>query len=476
MKNVCLNFIAVFFAAFLFTACKSNLDFLEQDEGQEIEIPANMDDVTFVSLQQATEVAKAFFGRQTTLKSTDAQKRIVSTETIKDKENSSMYVMNYADGGWVIVGSTRNYYPILAYSDENSFELTEDMGPVTVWLEETKEAIRTSDALPDSVKFSMQAGWNNFEADGFQMLETSKLKVSDPALDAYIARMNQICQIYPSQGYNIFPPLSGAASYIGSNYNYLLQKAISCGANPNYSIVVVKKERQSTQVGPLLATQWHQNKPYNELCGSDDCPAGCVTIAIAQIMRFHEYPAPPFFNWGNIPLTGTPTYDTKFLISTIGNRMGLNYNPSNCDTGATPTQARNTFWWYGYNATLKNHNETDVINEIATNKRPVYMRGMTNQILGIPCGDGHAWVCDGTENYQYVTKYFIELQIGYSYVTYNWCGTVSNPLFNVTQTGTNMHMNWGWQYTAPGWYISNNYANTPNGNFQYGRENIYVHP
>ena len=97
MKNVCVQIFAVFFVAFLFAACNNDHDHFVQDDGQEIKISATTDVGTFVSLLQATDVANAFFGGQSTLKSTGTQKRIVSSETIKDKENPSMYVMNYVN-------------------------------------------------------------------------------------------------------------------------------------------------------------------------------------------------------------------------------------------------------------------------------------------------------------------------------------------------------------------------------------------
>ena len=43
------------------------------------------------------------------------------------------------------------------------------------------------------------------------------------------------------------------------------------------------------QVGPLLKTAWHQNAPYNALCPTGML-AGCVAIAMAQVMNYHQYP------------------------------------------------------------------------------------------------------------------------------------------------------------------------------------------
>jgi len=50
---------------------------------------------------------------------------------------------------------------------------------------------------------------------------------------------------------------------------------------------------QRTQVGPLLSTAWHQNSPYNLYAPEGDggqCVVGCVATAIAQVVRFWNWP------------------------------------------------------------------------------------------------------------------------------------------------------------------------------------------
>jgi len=49
-------------------------------------------------------------------------------------------------------------------------------------------------------------------------------------------------------------------------------------------------------IGPLLETTWDQNSPYNAMCPVDTGPgghvyAGCVATAMAQVMRYWEYPS-----------------------------------------------------------------------------------------------------------------------------------------------------------------------------------------
>ncbi len=47
-------------------------------------------------------------------------------------------------------------------------------------------------------------------------------------------------------------------------------------------------------VGPLLSSLWHQDAPYNDLCpignGGQRCVVGCVALACAQVLDYHEWP------------------------------------------------------------------------------------------------------------------------------------------------------------------------------------------
>ena len=51
-------------------------------------------------------------------------------------------------------------------------------------------------------------------------------------------------------------------------------------------------------VAPLLTTTWKQSAPYNQYCPTktnssgeqENCPVGCVALALGQIMKYHNYP------------------------------------------------------------------------------------------------------------------------------------------------------------------------------------------
>ena len=63
-----------------------------------------------------------------------------------------------------------------------------------------------------------------------------------------------------------------------------------------------------TEVKPLLTTRWEQGSPYNNNCpvapsSSNHCLTGCVATAMAQVMRFYQYPDK---GKGNVTLARVP--------------------------------------------------------------------------------------------------------------------------------------------------------------------------
>ena len=54
-----------------------------------------------------------------------------------------------------------------------------------------------------------------------------------------------------------------------------------------------RSNNRGLSVEPLLKTTWAQGKPYNMRCpkvGKDYCMVGCTAVALAQVMKYWEYP------------------------------------------------------------------------------------------------------------------------------------------------------------------------------------------
>jgi hypothetical protein len=298
-----------------------------------------------------------------------------------------MYVINYADEGFVIVSATKDYYPVLAYSNESNFVLSENMGGVAVWLEETKEAIRQSETMDEKIKAEIHGLWQHYERANNMASSNLNTKSSTPEKD--LVRENRIAELN-SIGYTCYSLASAYADGLISNNLY--QECLLIGYEwdtEEYTLVVLGTDFSFSQVGPLVFTQWEQQNSYNALCSNYPDPAGCGTIAIAQIMKAHQFPST--YNWASMANTYA-TNATQILIRDINNRIG---------SGSTVTEERSAFQYFGYDATVYDHNTQSVTLEIFKYHRPLLMGGYTNSFLGIPLGSGHSWVCDGarTESY-----------------------------------------------------------------------------
>jgi hypothetical protein len=486
-KEFIFKMALVLCATVFFFACSEvDLHVVREEMKQEVPVILNgklFDNESFVTSTQAAVVVEAFFNKQagqTALGSgvnTRAAHALgASIETVKEDDNPLMYIINYPEGGFAIVSATRNYYPILAYSEEGSFELSSatGWGGVAVWLGETKEAIKGSEALDDSIKSTMRVAWTSFEPVEINRSE-SPLR-NNVIYERYTAMDNRITELSIQYGliFNLYA-LSGVSSFFPDGWRgeELCDFAIANGASPEFSIVGIKEDYNTYQVGPLLTTQWHQGSPFNSEC-PNGYPAGCVAIAMAQIMKFHQYPT--FYNWSNMPnieFDTITTSSTPALISHIGNAVDMNYGSSS--SGTTITKAKNAFQnTYGYSVTKANHNATQVKNELYNNQRPVFMSGFdTND-------GGHAWVCDGVKTNITMVNYFVEFQLDsdYSYTTLGYPSVNPSSLLSAgSYQSVYFHMNWGWYDTAPNtWFYNNDVYATTTLNFQSDRENLFVHP
>lgn len=445
------------------------------------DISAKNDD--FVSKVKASDVSNLFFSdllnkgtnkvSGTKTSGTETGKTLKSVETLyyEGSGTPAMYLINYNGGGFVIISATKSYYPILAYSDNNSLR-AENINNIndglTMWMEGTKLAIKKSNTLPEETISKMRGLWNAYETQNSAV--SKKTTTSSYTYEEYMKfyeRMSQLYLLCP--GYS-FGTLSSAQSFLStSEYNNLVDKANFYGS-PLECTIVGYKSRPVQEVGPLIGTQWHQNNSFNNLC-ENQYPAGCVAIAMGQIMKFHRFPAS--YNWDSMP-NNYGTFDTQTLIRDIGRAVDMDYDADG--SGATNGHTKDGFLSMGYSVLVKDHNYVDVQNELFNQRRPVYMTGDRERILGVITYKGHAWVCEGARSVDQTVNYFIEYLLNDN--TYSSLDGPSwqSPTSSAGYTYLYFYQNWGWGTSGGnGWYGHDN-VNTQVGNYQYGRENFYVHP
>jgi hypothetical protein len=445
-----------------------------------------------VTLTEANEIADFFVGSSASgnllpTKSADTREHLISTsETLREDGQDLMYVFNYQDGGFVIVGSTRNYYPILAYSDKGAFVLQDDMGPVDVWLDETKVCIKNSPSLNEETKALMHQLWARYDGTypdpSLAELAARRPQTRSTGEDYCWERCEALQAQYGNQGWTFYPlsfvedMFSDAG--LSSDYANICYSASQNNSALNETVFGYKNVTPSTnQIGPLLSTAWHQGSPFNSLC--TPYAAGCGPIAAAQVMFYHQYPQQPmswnniYFTWADISAYPDTSSSSRqpHLIMMLRQRFGVIF------TGTTLGDIVNGMISLGYSVTNASFNALSVRNELYNNNRPVLMDGYkigSNPSDPLDMVSGHCWVCEGAKE---ITadqiQYFTENQ------PYG-AGTFTQGMYSYSSPGTlggnvylYFYMNWGWGASYNGWYTYND-VNSSGGNFQYFRSHILI--
>jgi len=212
----------------------------------------------------------------------------------------------------------------------------------------------------------------------------------------------------------------------------------------------VKTSTKSLAVSPLVNTKWGQGNPYNAQCpgsGNNKAVTGCVATAMAQIMKYWNYPAQgtgshsyrsqnygqlsanfgnTTYQWSLMPVPSTTSSNSAVatLMYHCGVSVDMNYGPQ--ESGAYVISAASPLThcaeyalktYFGYKNSLRgiqrnNYTETQWINLLKTElnaARPVLYVGYGDE-------GGHAFVCDGYDNNNY------------------------------------FHFNWGWRGTSDGYF------------------------
>lgn len=419
-----------------------------------------------VSIAEATAVANAFdvarFGTPGILnRGTQELQRVTNNDG-----KVIAYVVNNSDGGWVIVSATKNYYPILAYSDnqDGKFDIESGMRDtgMSVWLGEISAAIGATSSFDEATSAAIANEWSVFEKQSTASTFANGLPGGNsPEAVKCRERLKELNETYYKDGWT-FKVLSNVTevaipSEIYSTADYL-------GSQYQYTIIGLKDESVTTTVNAMVTTEWHQ-KGY----GSSQGPsAGCVPIAMGQIMYYHRFPT--HFRWNQMP---NYFYNYTFgsaileLITDIREKLGMGQN----DTGSNPGEAISAFNKYGYYATQKDHTSQDVIHQLAIG-HPVMMFGTDKNT-----GGNHSWVCDGYTHHISEYRFYAEFLNSVNEYTNYGITLMENPGSCSGISYTTFHMNWGWGIPdsgdVNGWYLT---PTPQNHDYSKDRKNVYVYP
>ena len=487
MKRFYLNILipSFFLLSFLISCSEETC----VDEIGNFECPtiyAVSDKFAFVSADEALKTADAFFCMSTnssTRSDFSVPKGSQKLSVIGKDNKPQLYIVNYEGGGFVVIGSTRNYYPILAYSDKNNFDLSIGIQGLNDWLQETESAVELSDQFSDSLKLAMQNLWLMFETSNNNVkssLRRAMLKSPSLGEMACWDRCDELAIHYGDGWY--FAPLSQAQSaFVGAGhggmYETLCYSAEFNHSPINMSVVGWKIGNSTNEVGPLLTTTWSQGLPYNYFC--DGNPAGCAAIALSQVLNYYQYP--DFFSWNGLTFDWDDINSTDFykaaLVRCVGSAVGTSYHSS--FSFATPSGVENGIESFSYGVTVGDHNFEKVTREVMSYERPVIMLGNDDNLSFLPSplsyiGNSHYWVCDGGRTVSNnIFCFFTEWQPYGNGVFEGGWNSLENPYILEGVRYLYFHMNWGWGGSNDGWYVFND-VNTGNSNFEHSRKDFYI--
>lgn len=296
-----------------------------------------------------------------------------------------MYVFNIDTIGFIIVGANDALPPVMSYSFNGSYR---------------------RDKLPENF-----LGWMENCATDIQAF------LSCTALPKSIAEEQETWR---------------------KEWNALIQ-----GDNSDYA----KKDSKSVQ--PLIETRWEQGGGYNNYCpewynGSNGhCVTGCVATAMAQIIRYHQYPNVGFYHKGYThPSYGylyvdfdSAYYDfTKMPISVsryspadqqhavsllcyhcgVAVKMTYEYEQHISGSGAYSRNVPQGLLYFGYtDCKHLTRSETDAATWDSLLRHDLDL-GLPVYYSGSSTSGGHAFVCDGYNSN------------GYFHFNFGWGGYSDN--------------------------------------------------
>ena len=392
----------------------------EQVKSLALQIPADYstDLATKSAARQIKEIVpfgQTVWGTRVRTKSADADP---TAEAIKD-----IYIVNYEDSaGFAIVSADNRLPEVLAYSD--------------------KGILSENENLPEGVQMFL-SGLPEYARERIE--EVNAVIVNDDGI------------------YDSMPDKDG---YYRLNQRYMWGK------------------RDEMTKGPLVNTQWGQGKPFNDYMPRDEtfgtlAPAGCVAIALGQIMVAHQWPIfvksnrfiePYYIAWNRLALNtkkdsieNEPTTRASIavLLEVIGRECGMQYGI--IESSATNEGALRALQNMGYktDGSAQALDVDKAIAEIGAG-RPVYVSGRTADLAV-----GHAWMICG---YQYYRDEYWKLVDLYD-IYMNFVRTEITVEYVSFKTNGVIYCNWGNNGKTDGWFAKGRFQSS-SGDFSSANEMI----
>lgn len=326
-------------------------------------------------------------------------------ETFYDEfGNPALYVVNFDEGGYIVVSAQKSYYPILACSEKGNFSNAIQIIPtLSEWKDNIIKKVSASMSLPKDSIDNAIAAWKPYEEPNKLNLKSSR-DFKPGTLDQETWMSLQVIfqdslQSWNAKGYSV----STLNDYIRKeheNYwNGIFDDLDNYARNsvwPEYEVayqdltfVVEKFDAHHYGSGNMIKTEWNQENGYEESMppvGSRRyAKVGCLSVAAGQIM--YKYRHPECFNWDDMKLNVPSQSICDFLFYLTSNTNPTYLENETKTDLVSMTQLLNQT--LGYNATLVKKYDANAVYAELKNGRPVIVSSTLN-------GEkNHSWIASG---------------------------------------------------------------------------------
>jgi len=322
-----------------------------------------------VSVAQARKVAvRYYFEKVNYFETTELTEIKIIDEFVESDNNSNplFYVFNINHGGFVIVAADDRSFPVLAYSFTGKYSAKNQPPAFNFWMNSYKEQISGVRKQNIIQNARIEDCWNEYQS---------------------------------------------------------------------YDPLYINNPKTNKAVQPFITTHWNQSNYYNSMCPADSAGpgghalAGCVPVAMGQIMCYYRYPqqgtgsygyfanhssagygdygylsadfANTTYRWSEMPTRlDDPNNAIGELLYHLGVSVDLWYGPNGSGMfNHKAAYAMRTNFGYSPNTEYIFRDSTtinwkDTLFSHLDNKKPLYYAGWADTTFT----SGHAFVCDGYQD------------------------------------------------------------------------------
>lgn len=341
-----------------------------------------------VDKEMAKIVAQNFMSR-----SRSASKMVSDVVTEQFEGHNSFYVVNFREGGWVMVSAENSTVPVLAFSIDGAYH-TDDEKPdgLLYMIGDYKEQVNVSRKTAMTRNNEVVKMW-------------SQLLVDEDG--GNISRQSAVSNTmaYTPGTRLLNDPARGEVAW-GQDINN------DGGCNPSYNSEIKKK--------------WNHGWFTSCDCGSP--PVGCGAVAIGQLLWYWKWPQSSTYrtyNWNLMPnrlVNSTPSAESKEvaqLLLDCAEASNMTYACAGSFTTKVDSALKHTF---GYSTARKVKRSdlsvvawNDLIRTEISRGRPVIMYGAK----ALTIDKKHYFIIDG----------YASNQLNYFHINFGWRGSYTNNYY-----------------------------------------------